>query len=196
MHRPASPPVPLACAVRAIATRLPDLDDQTRHDVAGTALESMRRSGLAGRTGELAALAGLMLQLASRRQTGGRPSRIWVQGVLAGALYAAATGTFGWLLAAAGGGALAAGAALVLGVVVPLAALSLARLDPRVAVAVLALWLWHLVLTDVRAAVHAVTSWSTGADDGLLLARWCLMASGVAVAWLVLRRVTRAGAPI
>lgn len=190
MRRSASPPAPvtLECAVRAIAARLPDLDDEVRHDVAGTALESMRRSGPAGRAGELAALAGLMLQLSSRRQTRGRLTRIWWQGAVAGALYA---------LVLAVAGSVAAGAVVVLlGVAVPLAALSMARLDPRIAVAVLVLWAWNLALTDIGDAVHAVVSWSTGVDDGLLLARWCLMASGVLVAWHVLRRATRAGAPI
>jgi hypothetical protein len=81
-------------------------------------------------------------------------------------------------------------------VLVPAAALLLARLDPRAAVAVLVFWTWRLALADLDGAVTALASWSAGLDDGALLARWCAMCSGVALAWHVARRATRRDAAI
>jgi hypothetical protein len=183
------------CAVGVLAARLPGLDDGTRAEVAATARAGARAGGAGNRVAELASLAGLLLELAARRQTRGRRGRIWLQGAAAGLAYGVATTA---ILAVLGPTPLAVTVAVTVVAVVllPCGALLLARLDPRAAVAVLVFWIWRLALTNLDAAGAALGAWSTGADDGALLVRWCAMCAGIAVAWHVTRRSTRHDAAI
>jgi hypothetical protein len=147
------------------------MDDDERREIAGVALAGDRR----GR--ELLSLAGLVVELRARRRTRGSRRRVRVHGLVAGMLYAAVVAA---LPVTAAGFAVAV-------VAVPTVALLLARFDPRAAVAVLVFWSWRLALSDLGAAVDAVSAWTLGLDDGLLLARWCAMCAGIAVAWRVTR---------
>jgi hypothetical protein len=156
-------------AVGFLTARLPGLATEVRQDIAATAREG-GRSGSRG--AEVAALAGLFLELAARRQTRGRRSLLWLQGALAGVAYAG-------LVAG-----LPATPPLVTGLLVvllPCGALTLARFDARAAVAVLVFWAWRLALTDVAAVVSL---------EPERLVRWAAMSAGVALAGYVTRRST------
>jgi len=166
-------------AVGVLVARLPGLDAATRRDVAATALAADTR--LRSRAAELASLAGLLVELAARRQTRGRRGLVWLHGAVAGLVLAAAV-----TLARPTGTAL-----VVVGVLLPAAALLVAHLDPRLAVAALVFWTWRLALADLDHAVDAVA-----ALDGGLLVRWCAMCCGIAVAAHVARRWTRRDAAI
>ena len=182
-------------AVGVLAARLPGLDDGARAEVAATARAGARTGGAGARAAELASLAGLLLELAARRQTRGRRARIWLQGAAAGLAYGVGTTA---LLAVVGPAPVAVTVAATVAAVVllPCGALLLARLDPRAAVAALVFWTWRLVLTNLDAAGAALGAWSSGTDSGELLARWCAMCAGIAVAWYVTRRETRRNAAI
>jgi hypothetical protein len=186
---------PFDRAVGVLTGRLPGLDDGARAEVAATARAGARAGGACARAAELASLAGLLLELAARRQTHGRRARIWLQGAAAGLGYGAMTTA---LLAAVGSAPLAVTLAVTVTAVVllPCGALLLARLDPRAAVAVLVFWTWRLALTNLAAAGAALGAWTSGTDGGELLARWCAMCTGIAVAWHVTRRTTRRNAAI
>jgi hypothetical protein len=186
---------PFDRAVGVLAARLPGLDDGARAEVAATARAGARAGGAGARAAELASLTGLLLELAARRQTRGRRARIWLQGAVAGLAYGVATTA---LLAVAGPAPVAVTAAATVTAVVllPCGALLLARLDPRAAVAVLVFWTWRLALANLGAAGAALGAWSSGTDDGALLARWCAMCTGIAIAWHVTRRSTRSDAAI
>jgi hypothetical protein len=181
------------CAVDALAARLPGLDDGVRAEVAATARAGARAGGAGARAAELTSLAGLLLELAARRQTRGRRSRVWLQGAAAGLAYGLVTTA---VLAVTAPVTVTVAVTVAVVVVLPCGALLLARLDPRAAVAVLAFWTWRLALTDLDGAAGALGAWSSGVDDGALLARWCAMCAGIAVAWRVTRRATRPGAAI
>jgi hypothetical protein len=152
-----------------LAGRLPGLAPEARVDVAATARAGARDGSPVA---EVLSLAGLFLELAARRQTRGRRSQLWLQGALAGLGYALA------VAALPGMPPLLTGLLVVL---LPCAALALARFDPRAAVAVLAFWAWRLSLVDLASLV------SFEAEP---VVRWCAMSAGVALAWYVTRRST------
>jgi hypothetical protein len=70
-------------AVGCLAARLPGLAPAVRAEVAATAIDSGRARG-GSRLRELAALAGLFVELTARRQTRGRRVRVRAQGAAAG----------------------------------------------------------------------------------------------------------------
>ena len=187
---------PFDCAVGLLAARLPGLDAVARAEVAATARAGAHAGGTGARAAELASLAGLLLELAARRQTRGRRARIWLQGAAAGLGYGLATTAALALVAGSSPIAVTVTATAAAVVLLPCGALLLARLDPRAAVAVLVFWTWRLALANIGAAGAALGAWSTGADDGALLVRWCAMCAGITVAWHVTRRATRRNAAI
>jgi hypothetical protein len=156
-------------AVGMLAARLPGVPGEVRDEIAATARDAGRRGS---RAAEVLSLAGLLVELAARRQTRGRALLLWLQGALAGLGYAA-------LVVALPRTPPLVTALLV--VLLPCGALCLARLDPRAAVAVLVFWAWRLALTDVAALLSF---------DPQLVTRWCAMSAGVLLAWWVTRRST------
>lgn len=96
-----------------------------------------------------------------------------------------------WPLAVTvGAGAVRAGVLAVLTGVVPGALIVLGWFDARLAAMGAVVWFARLVVGDLDALGDALVAASDG-EQRLLLLRWALMSSGVALAWLVARRSIR-----
>ncbi|WP_128378655.1 hypothetical protein [Streptomyces cavernae] len=96
-----------------------------------------------------------------------------------------------WPLAVAvGAGAMRAGVLAVLTGVVPGVLIVLGWFDARLAAMGAVVWFARLVVGDLGALGDALLAAGDG-EQRLLLLRWALMSSGVALAWLVARRSIR-----
>ncbi|MFA9270025.1 MAG: hypothetical protein ACEQSX_04610 [Baekduiaceae bacterium] len=142
-----------------LVRRLEGVDDTFRADVALTVHDALEVQGTAGRVGEVASLAGLVLRLRARSRTAAGGVDVWRQGLaLGGAALLVAHAALVVAAVRAGGPTEPQAAALAVGVLVGLAAIVAGPLPGRrcAAAALIALVAGTLAPHAVSAALPVV----------------------------------------